>query len=482
MAKLNFEDLIYYNLQPVGKTQVAESIRVSVKNEIVDIISVGTDSRINSYEVGEATSFYGKTNLRLVYFDGASLQSANYSADFTASIEGTLPTDMLVFDVATLETRTETNANTATVNLLLEVSCRACRKHATAVLTGGDFFAKTEKAELTTEASVFSVPLSVERELSSTHSITTVLLAESSLCITAYTLSDGILRVSGDATSRLTYLSDGELLTDVIPFSFERELDAQGISRDNQLRITALTAPTKVRLNISENEDNLDFTVEIPASLRIEATKNSVIDIVTDGYSTSCDFDFERKSITSTLPCDASCQKTASISLPSDKKPVAAINVGATVINCTSAEGFVQVDGFINATLIYKGEHGFNGEPVELPFSQRVDAEYVTAKCACDAVVRVEQLDLSDGLTAGLCISLYCNQDVTYQIIDNAVEVPFDKTQAPAIEICLAAKGDTLWQLAKNLHMSEEELLATNPDISNPLQKDARLVVFNKIV
>jgi len=31
------------------------------------------------------------------------------------------------------------------------------------------------------------------------------------------------------------------------------------------------------------------------------------------------------------------------------------------------------------------------------------------------------------------------------------------------------------------LHMSEEDLLAVNPEIKSPLEKDARIVVYNKI-
>ena len=51
----------------------------------------------------------------------------------------------------------------------------------------------------------------------------------------------------------------------------------------------------------------------------------------------------------------------------------------------------------------------------------------------------------------------------------------------PAIEVCLARKGETLWNLAKGLHMSVEDVLATNPQITNPLEADARIVIYNKI-
>ena len=66
-------------------------------------------------------------------------------------------------------------------------------------------------------------------------------------------------------------------------------------------------------------------------------------------------------------------------------------------------------------------------------------------------------------------------------VITDAQRIPFDKTHLPALEIFLAHKGETLWELAKNLHMSTQDIIATNPQLSDPLSEDARIVVFNKI-
>lgn len=483
MAKLNFENITYFEKRLVGTTQVVQNARISVKNDIAEVISVGVDSIVNSYEIGSQPTFYGKTNLRFVYFDGSSLQSANYNADFTSAIDGEVSDrDKLIFDVTVSEIRTETNANTATVSVLSDVCCYAYTEYKTPCLVGGDAYVKTDKAELTHSAEIVSIPFGVERELTASKNITTVLLAESNLCVTDYTNVDDVLRIGGEATVRLTYLSDGEPTTDTLSFSFERELDSQGISSDSQLRLFAHVNATKVRLNISENEDNTDFTVEMPCILRIEATQSGVMDFVTDAYGVDCDFSFDRENITSTLPCATSvCKKAVSLALPDDIKPITALNVSATVTNCSSLDGAAQVEGYVTATLLVKEENGYEGKTVELPFVKQVEADYLTAKCACKARVRVEDFSVVDG-TAELCVSLYGDQSANYQILTDAREIPFDKSASPAIEICLASKGESLWNLAKNLHLAEDDLLATNPDITNPLEKDTRLVVFNKIV
>ena len=243
-----------------------------------------------------------------------------------------------------------------------------------------------------------------------------------------------------------------------------------------------------MRLDISEDDVNTMFTVEVTANARVEATKIGVVDVVNDGYGTNCDFAFERKSVTTTLPCGSAMErKKVSTSLPLEagKTVLTAVNVGAVVTNCQSMERRALVEGVVYATLLYSTEVGTESAQLELPFSETVDVDYLMPQCQSFANVVVADFNVKDngGLQADMdmCIFIESERDVTFTVIVSAEEQPFDKTQLPAIEVCLAHKGETLWQLAKGLHMSEEELLAINPEITNPLEQDARIVVFNKI-
>ena len=50
-----------------------------------------------------------------------------------------------------------------------------------------------------------------------------------------------------------------------------------------------------------------------------------------------------------------------------------------------------------------------------------------------------------------------------------------------AIEISLAFAGDQLWDVAKNLNMSLDELTRLNPNLNDPLEVDQKLLVYHKV-
>lgn len=491
MANVQFQNATFFSRKQIGKTQTVQNVRISAKNDIAEVLSVGVDTVVNSYEStdGEVT-FFGKTAIKLLYNDGSATVGSNYTSDLAESLQNdALRVDTKCsFDVATVDVKVETNANTAMITVLSEVTVWAYVADNVAYFADSDdVFVRKENLEILSSADVKILPFAVEEELTSTQTISTVLMAESSLCVCDYTNTDDILRISGNATVRLTYLSDGNVVTDVLPFEFNNEFDASDIPTDAQFFVTPYVKATKVRLNIAEDSVNTEFSVEIAAALRLEQTVSSVLEIVTDAYGTDCDFVLQRQNIKTTLPCgSAVARRNTDGTLDWDNKDVATIvNVGALVTKCVSLEKAARVEGVVSATALCIGENGMESVQLELPFSQTVDVDFLAPQCESFATVSVENFLLNgrDKLhyEAQLCINVDAFRNVDYNVVVSAEEKPFNKKQLAAIEVCMANKGETLWELAKGLHMSTDDLLAVNPEVSDPLEKDARIVVYNKI-
>lgn len=493
MANLTFSETEFVSKRTVIKTQHTQQVRISVKNDIVRVLSVGAESTVTSYDCADSSaSFYGKTNVRFLYYDGISVVGSAYQADFSSSVASAdlNCNSRLVFDVQTLDVSTDVNANTATVTVLSEITVTAYSADNVKYLSGGDgAYFLTENVEALTVADVVNLPFTVESELSATHNVSAVLLAESSVCLSDYDWQEGVLNVRGQAIVRLTYLSEGSIVTDALDFPFEREVDAGVILPDTDLLVYPSVRATKVRLNITEDSPDVALSVEIGVNLRAETTKTEVVPTVVDAYGADCDFDLVRRSVTTTLTCgSATSTERQTVSLPWQNKgaAIAVVNPSAQVTECVSAEGVATVTGFVSATVLCQGEQGISGEPVELPYLFRVPIDYLSADCVarcsvslCDISFEVKGDELA--FTVDLKADLSSSRNVTYNLIVEATEVPFDKSSLPAMEVCLAKKGETLWQLAKNLHMSEEELVAVNPDVTSPLTADARIVVYNKL-
>ncbi len=483
MANIQFDNKTFFAKKYIGKTQTAQSVRVSVRNDITEILSVGTEHFIGGYDiVGGEVNFYGKTTVKLLYRDGQTVQSANFGADFTSALacKQALGNDSVVFRTTTLEVATETNANTATINILIEVEAWGYVAETVNFVVGGDVFVKTETVEAMTDAKVTDIPFVVDKEFSSTRNIGTVLLADSQLTVADYVVADGVLTVSGQGIGRLTYMSGNDIVTDVFPFEWMRELDCVGMA-DMQLMLAPIVRGTKIRLDISDDGDNTSFSLETQATLCVQATSVNGITIVSDLYSTDCDFSIGRSSVETTLPCGGT---TCSISenFDVDDGAVTAVNVGATVTKCTGGEGKATVEGYITATLIFPDKETYRGETREFPFVKEVDVDYLSGECACNSRAVVGEVAVEKGkLYVQLWTEIFAARTTSFGLITSAEETPFDKSKQSAIEVCIAKKGDTLWNLAKNLHLSEEELVATNPLLTNPLEEDTRVVVFNRI-
>ncbi len=491
MANVQFQDATFFSRKQIGKTQTVQNVRISAKNDIAEVLSVGVDTVVNSYESTDGeVAFFGKTAIKLLYNDGSAMVGSNYTSDLAESLQSdVLRVDTKCsFDVATVDVKVETNANTAMITVLSEVTVWAYVADSVAYFADSDdVFVQKENLEILSSADVKILPFAVEEDLTSSRTISTVLMAESSLCVCDYTNTDDILRVSGNATVRLTYLSEGDVVTDVLPFEFNNEFDASDIPVDAQLFVTPFAKTTKVRLNIAEDSVNTEFSVEIAASLRLEQTVSSVLEIVTDAYGTDCDFVLQRQNIKTTLPCgSATTHKNVDGTLDWDNKDVTTVvNVGALVTKCVSLEKAARVEGVVSATALCSGENGTESVRLELPFSQIVDVDFLAPQCESFATVAVENFALNGGeklrYDAQLCIGVDAFRNVDYNVVVSAEEKPFDKKQLAAIEVCLANKGETVWQLAKGLHMSTDDLLAVNPEVADPLEKDARIVVYNKI-
>lgn len=489
MSNLQFQNVNYFTKQFVTKLQTTVNVRISVKKEIASVVSVGSESAIVSYDSANGSaSFYGKTLIKFLYNDGMGLVSSNYNADFTADVQNDLlmSDTKLLFDVVTIDTKVDTNANTAMLAILLEIAVFGYFPQSVNCLVGGEnIYACKENVSLAQSVDVAQIPFVVDEELTATHPIEGVLLAESCVCLSDHYFADGALHLKGIATVRLTYTSDGNIYTDSLPFDFEREVDTSNINCKN-LQLLVSVRTTKVRLDITQ-EGNKVFLADITCNLSLENTLVGGVEIVTDCYSADCDYNLQKQQITTTLPLQTVCaERTFSVNLPKDddKKLQTAVNVSAIVTKSSVGADCFTVDGIVYATVIYHGEQT-ESELLEIPFSQKIDAKGIDANSTICANVVVTNFTLEDNGTLEanitLCIRANIFRDATYFVITEAESVPFDKTQLPALQIYFAHKGEDLWTLGKNLHMSTDEILALNPELTNPLTADARIVVFNKI-
>ena len=92
------------------------------------------------------------------------------------------------------------------------------------------------------------------------------------------------------------------------------------------------------------------------------------------------------------------------------------------------------------------------------------------------AVVNGESVEV----VATVNVSASCFETQMVKTLSKA-EIGKELPSRSAIEICMAKKGETLWQLGKSMGVDVDEITAINPELSNPLEKDTKIVLYHKI-
>lgn len=476
-----------------GKVTLSHTIRISCKEQVEKILLCNVDSNITSYEciTGQAT-ISGKNNVKLVFCDNDNnIFSSSSSADFSDIITHSdiMPTSKLSFEVVVVDYKTDIVGNIVTVQLLVEVNATVYTQHTLPHLVGGEeLFVRYHDVELLDMVDSAMLTSDLSTQLTATSNITRVIMADSKITVNDYTLADRVLTVSGEVVVGLLYMSDDNMVYDMLTSPYRTEIACNVVN--GQLLVKGSVRNTRIKLDIIEEEFNNVFTADIIATFDLLSMSQSVVSVVADCYSKDCNTVLERSNIKTTLACGSVSSSRTIEQVVSDiadaDKCVAFTNANAVVTSCVSRDGGVVVEGIVSGTALFGGEEGFASTYIELPFVETVDIDYVSPLCVAKASAHVTSSwykGNGNSLTvnASLVIDIFSSRTENFTVITNVEGTVLDKSTVSAIEVCLAKKGDTLWDIAKSLHMSEDDILNINADIVSPLEDDTKLVIYNRL-
>ena len=148
------------------------------------------------------------------------------------------------------------------------------------------------------------------------------------------------------------------------------------------------------------------------------------------------------------------------------------------------------VEGVASTTVLYynKEENSKNSIIVEMPFATRVKVDRLKG----DPVVVANSVmsDISTKSKRGqeievfaklyLYVDIYCKE--TSAVISE-VTVGEEKLQSDcAIKIHIVRENETLWDIAKELGTSVDELMSQNENLELPLKENDRVFLYNQRV
>ena len=490
MANARFDNLYAVKKVDLQPMQTSQTVRVNVRGEVDKILACSVQSIATTCECLQGEGVVnGRTNVKILYLDQTGdVCSANCNADFANTVQGEIvPNAQMQAFVTVLETKSSAFGNVITVEVVFELACTVYVGQQETVFVDGDLFVKRDDKQIATKVDCHTVCGEIEQQLQTAHAIQRVLLADSVVSVSDFSLSQGVATVQGKAMVELTYFSQ-KLCHQTFTFDFSQEFVASSLSETAQNAVWVDVKNTKIKLDIVEDEQNDLFTAEIVLCLNVLQTHVENVSVILDAYDKGCDLAFARHALTTVLPCgNARVDKKVSAVLPQQiqGEVVCASNKHVVVSSVQSADGGVNLQGLVCFDLLTICDEGYVTTPVQMPFDERLEVDFVAADCVVGvegcvksvAVAIAGELKVDAQLQFNVVAQLLSCVDV----IVNVEEIALQRDDRYAIEISIANKGDTLWDLAKNLRMSQEEVLAVNPEISSPLQEPTKIVAYNKL-
>jgi hypothetical protein len=469
--------------------------RINSAQPIKKVLCINANPQIVSSEAlnGEAL-VNGKATLRvLAITDDDRLTGLTYNADFSERVKGDItPKARLFWDVHALETNHEIDNGGISVNMLLEITGEGVMTEEQSVLTGGEgLMTLTETATLSNLVVCQRLDTLIENEIQVSQSINRILLAESFVTINDYFVNNDVLTINGTATVGIIYVSDDDtVVSKLSSFDFTQEVAVKGISSDYALSLNSRVASTKIRMDVVEDLPTTSFIVEIDLDLLLCAYSEMDVDVIKDVYSLTHNLETSSVHIKTTMPGSNQYYEfnsTAGVGIDEViDRFIAVANLSTYVSKVSTGLGSAEVEGYTSGVILYEKDNEISSSTFEIPFSHTIEGDWIGQESNLkvnasigDISYRLEKQEAV--ITVKIGLSASGTRESSFSAIESVKEGEPVSTESGAIEVVLAHKGDTLWDIAKWLHMRQEDILAVNPDIVSPLEEDAKIVVYHRI-
>ena len=238
---------------------------------------------------------------------------------------------------------------------------------------------------------------------------------------------------------------------------------------------------------------------DIPIQIRGNVYEIADISCVEDAYSTSeiisCSFD-SVKALKSS--CSHFYEDTCKGNIPikdnlEDVKVLALLSSNCEVANYTIDEDKLTIEGVLSTTILYStGAENEEEKPIITPaiaeFGFVTTTNTTKLKNCTDLNVHCGINDLDINVKNGefeilskldFWIFGTCEDDI--KILKKVETVSKRPNPDCAIQIFFAEKNQNIWELAKEIGLSQEEILRQNPTLQENVEQGTKIVIYHKV-
>lgn len=486
--EITYKEIVNNCLTTVAHDQLAVTCSVDTKDRggIKRLLGISAECKVLNAEPmkGEAR-ISGKTAYKVIYIDKENkICGLDYFCDFSESITGEItPSDRLNVLSSVVDVSGKIHDDAVTLTAVCDFSITVIGKNdGRAVENAENVFLRRENFECVELTNLKENTFEVSHEEESGTAVDKVLYFNTTPLITAVNKSDVGALVEGFVQANIMYVGVNGIQGKSLNIPFSEEIEA-----DNIADVTATVKNSRLVLS-GESENNI---FEIESYVTLSGYDVGIKDelLVTDAFSLSNELDVSKEY----LPCKryVKCEsldfavstEAESDELPENANVLASTVMRVNIANVLSGENEVIVEGLAVATVLYSVDERVDSVQVELPFSVTQSVSEITPddSLTAEALITDLTVDFMSGilrlraiLKARVCVYKTYTLKWVSLIKDGASKIP----NPNGISIYYTNIGDDIWDIAKSVNISPDELLQSNPELSTPATERSRVVVF----
>ena len=458
--------------------------------EVETILAAHCSAALTGAEAGNGeVRYFGKARFSLVYEDAEKkVCRAEKGVEFSAVAKDDFCFPALsaraLLSVENIAVRRE--GASVFAQALLGADIALYGEQSFEYLSGGDLIMRREPVKVLS-AHLVSGAAETEDEFE-TEFIGDILQHAETVNLSEIVCETGTLKLEGEVSLGILALKPSGALVSferLIPFEIAIPCDFASYGCSAEAHVSVMNV--SIHAEADEERNKCRIFAEITLSAEGSVYEETAVDAVTDAFSPTHNATLtfataESGGVGDVVSLTERVAGKCALSSPIAFSDVLqAVTLQRAEASLVSTEEGKRVEGVAMATLIIAdAEGGHRGVELSLPFSVPVDAkDAAVTVVVCGMSARQRQEGEIDA-EATLKITLQEKRVLSARLVANAEEGERLLMSESAVSVYIPRAGDGLWELAKSLKKSPEEVSASNPDIEFPVKEGQRVIVYRK--
>jgi len=293
----------------------------------------------------------------------------------------------------------------------------------------------------------------------------------------------GVVEVSGEIYLSLLAVRGGTpvCLDRVIPYKCEIACEEALLAR----RAICRAEVKDLSVNARVNEERGKCDIEVQASLGFSGVyfEEEETPLCVDAFSkeNNLTLSFAEETATPCVDTKVYSERISGLCATKAKLDYTCAFLAATMAKAEFARSENGIEGGVSATLIYEQGGEIHSTEINLPFSVNLTGLNSCGTAICVSVCGLNVRQRAEGeceAEAVLKISAADCEEKCVKYLTEAEEGEPKTVCDAAISVYLPNAGDSLWDTAKKLCQTPEEIQAANPQLNFPLSGKERILVL----